>query len=60
MRKRVKAQGRNATVCAGGRFAQLRQLVSYQATFKGIPIVAVDPRNRPDSCRTLVDPQSQS
>jgi putative transposase len=45
IRKHVKARRAQRNRLHGWCFGQLRQLVSNKVTFKGIPIVATDPRN---------------
>lgn len=50
VRKRVKARKAQRTRLHGWSFAQLRKFLTYKATLKGIPVVAVDPRNTSRTC----------
>jgi putative transposase len=50
IRRRIKARKAQRSRLHGWAFAQLRQFVTYKAKLKGIPIIAVDPRNTSRTC----------
>ncbi|MBO0753082.1 MAG: transposase [Bradyrhizobiaceae bacterium] len=50
VRKRTKVKKAQRSRLAGWSFSQLRQNVEYKAKMRGIPVVAVDPRDTSRAC----------
>ncbi len=50
IRKRIKASKAQRSRLHGWSFAQLRTFVTYKAKIKGIPIIAINPRNTSRTC----------
>ena len=50
IRERVKARRQQRPRHANWGFCQLRQYVTYKATFAGVPVIFVDPRHTSQEC----------